>query len=231
MRREQRNKGKNLAARTDSKISRGKEFCSRSRKLLAGHDGSALLAVTGIMLAAVALSLSLLLGAFSLSAMARRTSAKEQCRIMAESVGRQLDEELQNQYYPDIPLENPAGDRLWDYVGAYICEPDSRWADYDPKGTPGHSLSQARRIFRLEGEDWPDDAGEVVVGIYWIKEDQGGKRPEESQADYFRRTDIDLYVEITCTCQNESCTVTNVYAKVSNPTDHSWKWFRRVEEE
>lgn len=201
------------------------------RELLAEQKGSSLLLILCIMMVAAALSLSILLAVGSLLATARRVSSGEQCRIMADSIGRSLDTELADRPYREIPSGSIQGDGLWEYAGAYVCSRDSSWKDYDPEGGPEHALSAVKRSFQVEDGSWPKEAGAVQIDLYWEKGWKEAWDGEEEWEAYFYRMDIDLHVEITCSLGDSACTIRRIYQKVNSGGTYLWKWSRIVERE
>lgn len=199
------------------------------RNPLNGQKGSALIVVLCVMMVTVTVCLSLLLAASVLTASARRSSAKEQCRIMAESVSRRLGKELTAEDYSHIPSGSPPDDSFREYVGAYVCSRRSSWPDYNARGGPEHTLSAAKRSFQLTDEEWPEEAGTITVSLYWVNGSGRKWDGRESWESYFHSIDIDLYVEVTCTIRQESCTWTDIYSKVSNEEEGTWKWSQIVE--
>lgn len=197
---------------------------SAFRTALKDQTGSALIAVLCVMMVIVTVCLSLLLAASVLSSAARRSCAEEQCRIMAESVSRKLGQELTAELYSQSPNGIPSGGSLHEYVGACICDRHQDWKDYDADGGPEHARSAVTRSFRLTDADWPSDAGTVTVSLYWVNGSGRKWDGRQSWESYFQSIDIDLYVEVTCTIQQESCTWTDIYSKVSNEEAHTWKW-------
>lgn len=208
---------------------RMESICSAVSPVLTDQGGSALIVVLCVMMIMVTICLSLLLAASALTATAKRSYAREQCRVMAESVSRKLGEELVERSYSGIPSGNPSGSSLWEYVGAYVCEKNNSWLDYDADGGSEHALSAVKRSFQLTDPDWPEDAGEITVGLYWVNGSGREWDGWESWEQYFHSIDIDLYIEVTCAIQQEACTRTNVYFKVSNEKEHTWKWSQRAE--
>ncbi len=205
------------------------EVRSAGAAAAADQDGSALIAVLCVMMVVVAVCLSLLQGASVLTAAARRSRAKEQCRIMAESVSRELGEELTGKIYSQIPSGSPADDSLHAYVGAYVCERHNDWKDYDADGGAEHALSAVKRSFQLTGGEWPEEAGTITVSLYWVNGSGQKRDRRESWESYFHSIDIDLYVEVTCQIRQESCTWTDCYFKVSSQEEGIWKWSKMAE--
>lgn len=83
----------------------------------------------------------------------------------------------------------------------------------------------------MEGEDWPEEAGEVLVTLYWVNGSRRQRDGGESWDEYFHGIDIDLYLEVTCSLRGASATVTDIYHKVSSESGHVWKWSGWVERE
>ena len=172
------------------------------------HKGSTLIFVICIMMVVTALSLSKRLGASFLLLARRRIFNKEQCRIMAESVSRQIYRELTDKLYDQAPWNHQENESLWSYAGAYVCEPEA-----------------AKRTFRLdnqENENWPREAGSITISLSC--QDKSSGVWSGSWEDHFWETDIDLYVEIICTNHDSACKITDIYHKVNGEEEDSWKW-------
>ena len=122
------------------------------------EEGSALIFVICIMMVAVILSMSLLLALGRLLTIERQIPAKEQCRIMTDSISRLLNKELTKDEYQGIPEGRPEGEGLWDYAGAYIWGGGAAWPDYE-EGRPGHDMDQARREFGFRGQQRMEGGG------------------------------------------------------------------------
>lgn len=213
------------------KSGQDRSACPDPARRLADTAGSSLLLVVCILMVIATLSLSILLAAGSLLATARRVSSGEQCRIMANSIGEALDTELTDRPYGEIPSGRAQGDGLWEYVGAYVCSRDQSWMDYDPEGGSGHALSAVKRSFQLEDDSWPKEAGAVRIDLYWEKGEKEAWDGKEDWEMYFRRMEIDLHVEITCSFGDSACTIRRIYQKVNSEGGEAWKWSRIVERE
>ncbi len=195
------------------------------------EEGSALIFVICIMMVAVILSMSLLLALGRLLTIERQIPAKEQCRIMTDSISRLLNKELTKDEYQGIPEGRPEGEGLWDYAGAYIWGGGAAWPDYE-EGRPGHDMDQARREFVLDSEGssgWKEEAGEITIGLYWVNQTKEEWDPETSQEEHFYEAEIELHVDITVSLQGVSCTRKDIYYKVSDPENNSWKWSKWTE--
>lgn len=207
--------------------------CWRGKRKPEAEEGSALIFVICMMMVVAGLSLSLLLSAGTLLAMRRQIPAKEQCRIMADSISRLLNQELTKDEYEGIPEGIPEGESLWDYIGAYVCEENEAWPSYE-EGKPGHGMDQARREFTLDvdhSSGWEKEAGGITIGLYWVNQTGEEWKPRESRETYFHEAELALHVEIMVSCQGLTCTRKDIYYKVSNPEYDSWKWSKWTERE
>lgn len=178
-----------------------------------------MIAVVCAAMVIAALSLSLLLSAASLLSAGRQSFAKEQCRIMAESVSRQVDGELADKFYFRLPDGIPEDESLWGYAGAL----------------PGEEGE--KKIFRLDGENngnWPQEAGWITLSLSWEwagGAGGAGRAGAGAERGDFWEKDLDLYVEITCGNKEGAYTITNIYHKVNGEKENSWKWSGLAERE
>lgn len=199
-----------------------------------GQEGSALILVICIMMVGAVLSLSLLRASGTLLAMRKQIPAKEQCRIMAESVSRLFCRELTKAEYETVPDGQMEGEGLWDYAGAYVCDPKETWPEFRPERGAGHNLDEAKRMFYLDSrssDGWKTEAGEIAVSLYWINQTDRQWEPGEDWEMYFHEAELELHVEITVLFQDVSCTLTDIYYKVSDLEDGSWRWSKWTERE
>ena len=120
------------------------------------NKGATTIVVICVMAVIMTLSMGLLLSASVLMKTSGRTLASEQCRILAVSFSKELEQELCNPEYRYENLEQEAADRLaengtislWHYVRQNIS--DGSWPYYEESEGGIHGKDSAFREFTLK---------------------------------------------------------------------------------
>ena len=166
----------------------------------------------------MALSLGLFLTASVLMRTAGKTAALQQCRILAVSFSREIENQLTSQ---DTVFESRNEEEAskvqdvhsfspWHYVKQNIS--DGSWPCYEEQGTPLHAKENAMRTFRMDSAGIAGEIADTQLVLYWTKEKQG-KNPEQ------------LVVKTSVTVKEQTCTITDIYELQASGEDYeSWKW-------
>ncbi len=197
-------------------------------KIMNKKDGSALIVAVVIMLVLMMLGLALLLVSFSLSATASRQQNLSQSREMAQTVSRQIAEELTS---PDAGKSE-----LYEYlkenisIDANRSASPSKWPYYKA-GVTYHEKEDACRYFKLNSGDLTgtvsDDTkkaqalidGTSIV-MYW-------ETPNADAEGSDAEDGVILTVSVTCKDNKEETTITDTYqlnAVVNVDGSCIWTW-------
>ena len=179
--------------------------------------GSALLIAIIIMMVVLLLSLALLLVSYSLFVTAAKQQNMEQCKEMAQSLSRELEEEITGtdtafKTYADMKQAMTSGKNpLWFYLRFHLWQTD--WPYYNAEER-GHTSTHAYRYFTLHAEDLEERDAAVLDGItvkmYW-----------ESESDAQRDGETPFVIEITCQKGKQKSTITSFYElSVDVPADY-----------
>ena len=127
------------------------------KKALKQKEGSALLIAIVIMMVLTMLTLALLLVSYSLFATANKQQGMEQCKEMAQSLSRELEEEITGtdvdfSTYDEMKTAYEAGESpLWFYLRFNLWQSDWPYYNEEERGHTGgvrQVLSGALRGFR-----------------------------------------------------------------------------------
>lgn len=181
------------------------------KKVLKNKNGSALLIAIVIMMVVTMLGLALLLVSYSLFATSNRQKSMEQCKALAQSLSRELEEEITISQFSSYAAQNQALNEgkfpLWFYLRSNIWQ--TNWPYYNAEER-GHTEDFAYRYFKLDGSN--DEVNEVVddisICIYW-----------ESEADA-QKVGTPLIVQVTCTKGKQKSTITSTYELVIGANDY-----------
>ena len=122
------------------------------KKALKQKEGSALLIAIVIMMVLTMLTLALLLVSYSLFATANKQQGMEQCKEMAQSLSRELEEEITGtdvdfSTYDEMKTAYEAGESpLWFYLRFNLWQSD--WPYYNEEER-GHTAAYAYRYFDI----------------------------------------------------------------------------------
>lgn len=186
------------------------------KKQAAGTNkkGSALLGAVIIMAVLMMLSLSLLLVSYSLFSTANKQMQKLQCRELAQTLSKELEEEIVRQPFSSYEEQAAAMENgrlpLWFYLRYNVWQ--SSWPYYN-SDERGHTSTYAYRYFTLEttsGEDegWAAYVDGISVLMYW---------ESEAGAD---KEDTVLRVEVSCQRGNQRSAITSTYELILGDTGY-----------
>lgn len=183
------------------------------KRNIQNKEGSALLIAIVIMMVVTMLSLALLLVSYSLFATSNRQNTSEQCKVMAQSLSRELEVELTSPQFEKYSDQKNAMDNdqypFWFYLRFNVWQ--SNWPYYNVD-EPRHSEEYAYRYFTIDPETagMKDVIDDISVLIYW-----------ESDADTFERWTkygiddaIDetlLTIEVTCKKGKQQSTIKSTF--------------------
>ncbi len=191
-------------------------------------DGSALIVAVVIMLVLMMLGLALMLVSFSLSSTASRQQNLSQSRELAQTLSRQITEELTS---PDA-----GGSELYKYlkenisIAANRSASPSKWPYYKA-GVNYHEKENAYRYFKLNSGDLTGEVSDdnrkaqalldgTSIAMYWetSNTDAAGNDAEDG---------VILTVLVTCKDNKEETTITTSYqlnAVVNVDGSCTWTW-------
>jgi hypothetical protein len=183
------------------------------------NAGVTTIVVVCVMAVIMALSLSLFLTASVLMRTASRTLAQEQCRILAETLSEQIEQELTapSNSYGDVQEEITARAQninelsLWHYVRQEIM--DGAWPYYEEDGSGIHSSENAVRTFQMNTQSVAGEVSSTVLSLYWT--------PGADET-----TPESLTVRTEVTVKGRSCSLTDVYRLRTRAGGEyeSWEW-------
>ena len=183
------------------------------------NAGVTTIVVVCVMAIIMALSLSLFLTASVLMKSSASSAAKEQCRILAVTFSRQLEEQItdEDNVYEDRLSENASRAEdihslsLWHYVRQEIT--DGAWPYYEEPGSILHNSENAIRSVTMDPSGVASEIASYDISMYWTH----GK--EEKIPEY-------LVIKTKVTVKEQSCTITDRYRlHISDENGYeSWKW-------
>ena len=181
------------------------------KRVLRNKKGSALLIAIVIMMVVTMLGLALLLVSYSLFATSNRQNSAEQCTALAQSLNRELEEEITISQFKDYASQTKALNDgkfpVWFYLRFNVWQ--TNWPYYNSEER-GHTEEFSNRYFKLEGSG--DEVNEAVddisILIYW-----------ESEADA-DKAGTQLVVQVTCTKGKQKSTITSTYELVIGANDY-----------
>lgn len=207
-------------------------------KIRRNNQGSALIVVLCVMAFAVALSLTLLLTASALVTNAARSNNREQCRIAAVSVSDLLADEITKNIRYDgagesgIRPDSQAEGKATSLKGRLKTVCTSAWYAYQQSQGTIANLRTDSFTYQLTEGTIP---GKTTVRLYWNDEIEDGlqisdgSEPEEVMESF--EDSVVLYVEVTNSLGNESCTVISMFkpyfdknTEVNAEGWHPWSW-------
>lgn len=176
------------------------------KKALEQKEGSALLIAIVIMMVLTMLTLALLLVSYSLFATANKQQGMEQCKEMAQSLSRELEEEITGtdvdfSTYDEMKTAYEAGESpLWFYLRFNLWQSD--WPYYNEEER-GHTAAYAYRYFDINtgtGKEAVADAlDDISVKMYWEGENDAEKE------------DTSFVVQVTCQKGKLKSIITSTY--------------------
>ena len=183
------------------------------------NAGVTTIVVVCVMAIIMALSLSLFLTASVLMRTSAGTAAAEQCRILAVTFSRQIEEQLTSgeNIYEDRLTENASRAEnihsvsLWHYVRQEITE--GAWPYYEESGGTLHNSENAIRTFVMDPSGVASEIAAYEISMYWSH----GK--DEKLPEF-------LVIKTKVTVKEQSCTVTDRYRlHISGQNGYeSWMW-------
>lgn len=195
------------------------------------QEGAAMIVVMCVMVVAVALSLALLLSASVVVTNAVRSSRREQCRILAVSVSEAFCKEVESYQNPGH-ASSEQEEEMIPLQEILKSVATAEWPSYDASAKDGPDWEKRNVIcYELDSTVLP---GETVAELYWTEED------EEAVMDLDLEDDLEgvagllsgitLYVKVTSTIGEESCSVINCFqpggvkTDIAESTGSDWKW-------
>ena len=175
------------------------------KNVLQNKKGSALLIAIVIMMVVTMLGLALLLVSYSLYSTSNRQNSTEQCRELAKSLSRQLEEEITISPFDKYAVQKKALEEnrypLWFYLRFNVFQ--TSWPYYNTE-VRGHSAEYAYRYFKLDGSSLETNnvVDDISILIYWESEVEAEK------------ADTPLIVEVTVTKGKQKSTIKSVYELV-----------------
>lgn len=157
------------------------------------NRGATTIIVVCIMAVVTALSMGLFLTASVLTRNATRTLAGEQCRILAVSFSREVEQMLTSPEYESEDL-------LESSIGYYVKQniSDGSWPYFDEAEGGIHSRENSVRSFWLEQQGTVSEVTDLTLQLYWSPGTEG-------------ETPIQLTVETTAEVKGQSCTILDIY--------------------
>ena len=192
------------------------------------NKGATTIVVICVMAVIMTLSMGLLLSASVLMKTSGRTLASEQCRILAVSFSKELEQELCDPEYRYENLEQEAADRisengtisLWHYVRQNIN--DGSWPYYEESEGGIHGKDSAFREFNLKKTGATGEISDITLTIYWTRRDQ--------QLSGIHGIPDQLIVKTTVEVKEQTCTITDIYQiSESSRNDYEQWGIRHVE--
>ncbi len=185
-----------------------------SVKKLRKKDGSALLSAVVVMAVVMLLSLSLLLISYSLFHTVNKQQNDAQCRELAQSLSRALEEEITippfASYGEQETALNEGSCPLWFYLRYNVRQ--SSWPYFNAEER-GHTSAYAYRYFKIDPSDSGLDGAELMddisVMIYW---------ESESGAE---AAGTPLVIRVSCRKGRQESTITSAYELIIGSTDYS----------
>lgn len=208
------------------------------KKILNKKDGSALMVAIVIMIVLMFLALALLLVSYTLFATANRQQNLSQSRELAQTISRQLTEEI-TVLPPEAGHESEYP--VWKYLKENISIAANRnvvpakWPYYEP-GKYRHEKEDAYRYFKLDSlllggvDSKLKDGGNqlldnTTVAMYW---ESDNTNPDINMDE--AENGIILTVMVTCNDNNEETTVTTQYElSVDTENGNAWTWRKEYE--
>lgn len=235
---------------------------SMSRKKFKNNqDGSAMVVVMCVMILVVALSLVLLLTASVMMMNAVRSNNKEQCRISALAVSDVLIEEIGNiqydgseegakpatvaEYLSQVPPNPLAHGKDSELKGKLKTVFTSAWKKYDTSVGSLANLNSKYEYKLGDGNDLENNGipGITTVTFYWMADDLeidslNLTDPAKAQDAADLMADVTLYMNVTNTVGEESCTILSTFVPViqgkkiskipeitgEKPAEDPWIW-------
>ena len=167
------------------------------------NKGVTTIVVVCAMVIIMALSFSLFLTASVMMQESGKTAAKEQSRILALSLCRQLQRQLTGE-------EEPQADSLLYYVNRNISE--GTWPCYDGQEKALYDREDVIRSFAMDSEGVAGEIAETEISLYWMKEEAG-------------EASIQLVVETSVTVKGQTYVVRDTYEADGSGEDFEvWRW-------
>lgn len=200
------------------------------KRCFGNKDGSAMLIAMVIAMVTLVLGLTLLLISFSLFETVNRQQALSQSRELAQSVSRQLEDEIT---IATPPAGSETSYPLWNYLKQNISvkNNETKWPYYDAEKR-GHKKEDAYRYFRIEAgvDSTGVDAAvlsagkelltETSVCMYWESDNT-----EMEATDEVLTNDAVLTVVVTCSSGKEQTTITTRYTlSIDTANGNAWMW-------
>lgn len=194
------------------------------------QEGAAMIVVMCVMVVAVALSLALLLSASVVATNAVRSSRREQCRILAVSVSEAFCKEVES-YENSGHFSSEQEEEMMPLQEILKSVATAEWPSHDASAKDGLDWEKRNVIcYELDSTVLP---GETMAELYWTDEGEEAVmdldlEDLEEVAGLFSR--ITLYVKVTSTIGEESCSVINCFqpggvkTDIAESTESDWKW-------
>lgn len=182
------------------------------------NAGMTTIVVVCAMAIIMALALGLFLTVSVLMKSAEKTSAQQQCRILAVSLSEEITKQLtsEDKIYEDRiseevgRVEDVHNISLWHYVKQNITS--GTWPYYEEQGTTLHNEENAVRVFEMEPSGVASEIAESRISLYWIK-GESEKIPSQ------------LIVKTNITVKGQTCTITDTYELQRAGEEYeTWKW-------
>lgn len=186
-----------------TRISKEKMF---AKTLMGNKEGSAILIAIIVMMVAIMLSFSLLLGSYSLFATVNKQQNMEQCKEMAQSISREIEREItgsETNFDSFSSLKKAVEDQeapLWSYLRFHLWQ--TNWPYYNEEER-GHSENYAFREFEVDSDGNQEETSildTVLIKMYWESEEGAQKNGGTS-----------LFIKVSCTKGKQKAILTSVY--------------------
>ncbi len=182
------------------------------------NAGVTTIVVVCAMAIIMALSLGLFLTASVLMKTAEKGNAGEQCRILAVSFSKEVEEQLtaaENRFSSQneeakAKAQNIYNTTLWHYVKQNIK--DGSWPYYEEGGALINNRENAMRTFTMENTGVAGEIADTKLTLYWT-------------ARRDKRTPAQLVVITKVTVKEQSCSITDTYELQITGDDYDiWMW-------
>lgn len=182
------------------------------------NAGVTTIVVVCAMAIIMALSLGLFLTASVLMKTAEKSTAGEQCRILAVSFSQEIERQLTGKQYQyegqtdeaSAEAQNIHTTSLWHYVKQNIS--DGSWPYYEEGGAPLNNRENAMRSFAMESSSIADEIADTELTLYWMPGEKSN-RPGQ------------LVVVTRVTVKEQSCSMTDTYElQITGDGYEVWTW-------
>ena len=169
--------------------------------------GSALLVAIVIMAVLMVLGLLLLLGAYSLFSTVSGRRESDQCRELALSLSKELQEDLEvslESYEEFQDLVTNAEHPFYTYLRYELWQETNAWPYYNPDELSHNRLENVIRYYNLEASGLEETAASLVdsvrIEMYW-----------EAEANAESKSDTGLVITVVCGKQGHETRVVSTF--------------------